>query len=116
MTVKTTGIEIKRFYSDKDFWPDDNGDTYHDSEEIFVDGTSLAIEKSIFDIPDSAVVRIRGGIVFRPMWDSNEPSFEAYFTRWKKMQTTTTIVIECDVTAKAAVIAAIKASGGKAVA
>ena len=116
MTVKTTGIEIKRFYSDKDFWPDDNGDTYHDSEEIFVDGTSLAIEKSIFDIPDSAVVSIRGGVVFGPMWDSHEPTFEAYFKRWKKRQTTTTIVIECDVTAKAAVIAAIKASGGKAVA
>lgn len=111
--MNTTGIEIKRFYSDKDFWPDDNGDTYHDSEEIFVDGTSLGIEESILDIPDSAVVRIRGGIVFGPMWDSNEPSFEAYFKRWKKMQTTVTLVIECDVTAKDAVVAAIKAAGGR---
>ena len=115
MTVKTTGIEIKRFYSDKDFWPDDNGDTYHDSEEIFVDGTSLDIEKSIFDIPDGAVVRIRGGIVFGPKWNSNEPTFEAYFKQWKKRQTTTTLVIECDVTAADAVVAAIKAAGGKVV-
>lgn len=113
MTVKTTGVEIKRFYSDKVFWPDDNGDTYHDSEEIFVDGTSLHIEKSIFDIPDSAVVRIRGGIVFGPMWDSNEPSFEAYFKQWKKRQTTVTLVVECDVATKDAVVAAIKAAGGR---
>lgn len=113
MTVKTTGIEIKRFYRDKDFWPDDNGETYHDSEEIFVDGTSLAIEKSIFDIPDSAVVSIRGGVVFGPMWDSNEPTFEAYFKRWKKMQTTVTLLIECDVTAADVVAAAIKTAGGR---
>ena len=115
MTVKTTGAEIKRFYHDKDFWPDDNGDTYHDDEEIFVDGTSLDIEKSILDIPDSAVVRIRGGIVFGPMWDSNEPTFEAYFKQWKKRQTTVTLLIECDVTAADVVAAAIKVAGGKVV-
>lgn len=34
MTTKTTGAEIKRFYADPAFWPEDGGDTYHDDEEV----------------------------------------------------------------------------------
>jgi hypothetical protein len=113
MTTKTTGAEIKRFYADPAFWPEDGGDTYHDDEEVRVDGVPLDPDKGIAEIPDTAVVTIAGGIVFSPKWDGNEPSFETYFKRWRKAQSTVSIIVECDVSKRDAVVAAIRAAGGK---
>jgi len=113
MTTKTTGAELKRFYADPEFWPEDNGDTWHDDEVITVDGTPMDHEKGIAGIPDTSVVAVSGGIVYSPEWDGNEPSFEAYFKRWKKKQSTVSLIVECDVTKRDAVVAAIRAAGGK---
>jgi hypothetical protein len=33
MATGTGGSEIKRLYNDPEFWPEDDGDTYHDDEE-----------------------------------------------------------------------------------
>lgn len=44
-----------------------------------------------------------------------EPSFETYFKRWKKKQATVSVIVECDVSKRDAVIAAIKAAGGKVI-
>lgn len=63
MAIKTSGAELKRFYSDEVFWPE-NSDVYHDDETIFVDGRLLGPDDDIFEIPDSAKVTIDGGIVF----------------------------------------------------
>lgn len=113
MTTKTTGAEIKRFYADPDFWPEDGGDTWHEEELITIDGTPIDTEKGIAEIPDAAVVTVSGGIVYSPKWDGNEPSFETYFKRWKKKQSTVSIIVECDVAKRDAVVAAIRAAGGK---
>ena len=38
MTTKTTGMDLKAFYSDPEFWP--NG-VWHEGEEIIVNGVDL---------------------------------------------------------------------------
>lgn len=114
MTTKTTGAELKRFYQDATYWPQDNGNTWHDDETITVNGEPFGHRLDIGTIPDSAVVTIEGGIVFGPQWTTdNEPSFEGYFKRWRKLQTTKSFVVECDEAKLDAVLAAIKAAGGK---
>jgi len=115
MATKTTGAEIKRFYCDPEFWPEDGGDTYHDDEEVSVNGKPMDRDQGIESIPDAAVVTVSGGVVFSKKWDGDEPSFETYFKRWKKKQNTVSVIVECDLAKRDAVIAAIKAAGGKVI-
>lgn len=116
MATKTTGAELKRFYQDPTYWPQDDGNTWHDDETITVNGDVKEFGVDIGSIPDAAVVTVEGGIVFGPQWKSdNEPSFEGYFKRWRKLQKTKSFVVECDESKLEAVMAAIKAAGGKVV-
>lgn len=116
MATKTTGAELKRFYTDAAYWPEDNGNTYHEEEYVEVNGIPLGDDASITDIADDAVVKIEGGIVFSDRWEHDRaPSFETYFKRWKKEQNTASIVVECDKAKLDAVMEAIKAAGGKVV-
>lgn len=94
MAVKTTGAEFKRFYNDKAFWPEG---TWHEDEVMTVDGKDQEGGVDIDALRDESEVRIEGGIVFGPQFDQNEPSFEGYFKRWRKLQTTATFVVECDI-------------------
>jgi hypothetical protein len=111
MTTKTTGAEFKRFYADEIYWPKDDGNTWHEEETVLVNGE--VHENDYETIPDDALVTIEGGIVFGPKWDENEPSFELYFKRWRKQQTTTTLVVEIDRSKEEYLRMAIKAGGGK---
>lgn len=111
MSTKTNGATFKRFYDDKTFWPQDDGNTWHEDEYVLVNDAEH--EGNYETIPDEAKVSIEGGIVFGPQWEGNEPSFETFFKRWLKLQTTTSIVIECDISKRDAVIDAVKAAGGK---
>ena len=116
MATKTTGAEIKRFYADPGYWPEDDGNTYHEDEYIEVNGAPLGDNDSINEIPDDAAVKIDGGIVFSDQWGHEKaPSFETYFKRWKKEQNTASIVVECDKSKLDALIEAIKAAGGKVI-
>ena len=111
MTTKTTGAEFKRFYMDEVYWPQDDGNTYHEDETVLVNG---AEHDGDYDtIPDNALVTIDGGIVLGPQWDGDEPSFETYFKRWRKLQSTASMVVEVGRAKEDALRAAIKAAGGK---
>ncbi len=113
MTTKTTGAEFKRFYNDKEIWPDD---TWAEDEVVTVDGSSFKNDDGMFDydtIPDAAIVTVAEGYVDGPQFDGEGPSFETYFKRWKKKQTTATLIVECPLDKVDAVKAAIKAAGGK---
>ncbi len=111
MTAKTTGAEFKRFYNDPELWPTD---TYCEDEVVTVDGATVPeYEFDYTTVQDAAIVTVAGGIVQGPQFDGNEPSFEAYFKRWKKKQTTATLIVECQLDKVDAVKAAIKAAGGK---
>lgn len=114
MPTKTTGAELKRFYKDDTFWPDDNGDTWHEDVKITVDGKELAESEYINDISDMSLVTIDGGIVFSKKWDEDKcPSFEAYFKRWKKQQDSVFILVEVPKSKLDAMTVALRAAGGK---
>lgn len=113
MTAKTTGAEFKRFYTDPNFWPQDDDNTYHAEENVSVNG--VVIEGDYENIPDDALVTIEGGIVFGPQWSDNEPSFETYFKRWRKQQSTIVIMVEVDRSKEESLLGAIKAAGGRIV-
>ena len=110
MTAKTTGAELKRFYADEEFWP--AGDVYHEDECITVDGADRPSHVDIDQIPDGANVTVAHGCIIG-LSDGDEPSFEAYFKRWRKKQTTASFVVECDLAKKAELVALLKANGGK---
>lgn len=114
MAVKTTGAEFKRFYSDEKYWPE-KSDTYHDDEIFRVNGDQVDDDFDMTKVPDNASIEIEGGIVMNsPLYkQGKEPSVEAYFKRWKKEQTVTTIAVECDVSKLKAIKAAVRAAGGK---
>lgn len=115
MPTKTTGAELQRFYGDPEFWPPDDGATWHEDELITVNGVPLSYEDSIKDIAGDAVVTVSGGVVYSKEFDGKEPSFESYFRRWRKKQTTAVIIVECDVANADTVKGAIRAAGAKVV-
>ena len=109
MTVKTTGAEFKRFYFDDAYWPDG---TWHEDEEIEVDGLPTSEDLAIENIPDTASMRIAGGVVMG-LADDSAPSVESYFKKWRKAQSTASFVVECAKDKEGAVRAAIRAAGGR---
>jgi hypothetical protein len=109
--IKTTGAEFKRFYSDATTWPDD---VWHDDECVLVDGGAWDHPEGYEAIPDAAKVEVSDGGVYG-LPNNKEISFEGYFKQWRKRQTTTTFLVECDLTKVDEVKAAVKAAGGKVV-
>lgn len=108
MTVKTTGAEFKRFYFDDAYWPDG---TWHEDEDLDVDGAPIHEDLAIEDIPDTASVKVTGGTVIG-LADGSEPSVESYFKKWR-MARSASFVVECDKDKEGAVRAAIRAAGGR---
>lgn len=113
MATKTTGAEFKRFYNDDKYWPEDDGNTWHEDALLSIDGVVQEDGIDIQVLADDAEVKIQGGVVYGPQWEGNEPSLEAYFKRWKKKQSTVSFLVECDQSRLDAVKAAIKAAGGR---
>lgn len=105
--IKTNGSEYKRFYDDETAWPDG---AWHEDELLLVNGYDW--DQGITEVPDNAIVSLSGGAVFG-LPNGGEPSLELHFRRWRLRQTTTTILVECDLAKIDDVKAAIKAAGGK---
>lgn len=105
--IKTLGAEFKRFYHDDQAWPDG---AWHDDELLLVNGDVWTQE--VTEIPDDAIVNLSGGAVY-DLPNGGEPSMELHFSRWRKRQTTTTILVECDLAKLDDVKAAVKAAGGR---
>jgi hypothetical protein len=114
MATKTTGVELKAFYSDTTFWPEG---VYHEDDEVIIDGVHRTDDQDIIDIPDEARVVVAGGVVLDlPGVDNDQaPSFEGYFKKWRKQQTTAFFTGECPKDILDAVLAAIVAAGGKVI-
>ncbi len=110
MVTKTTGAEFKRFYSDQSFWP---SDAYTEDEELMVNGHPFDQYADPTTIDDSALMTVAGGIVYLKAGDTDGPSLEAYFKRWRKVQTTVFLSIEVSKDKVDAVVAAIEHAGGK---
>ncbi len=110
MTVHTPGAQFKRFYQDPQFWPADNGVTYHDDVLLHVNGEPLPDDMDPGKVADDAKVSIvYGGVVYGA---GKEVGLDEYFLRWLELQTTVSFLVECDSTKFEAVKAAIEAAGG----
>lgn len=107
--IKTTGAEFKRYLNDDTFWPEG---AYYDDEILTVDSREWTREEGTDAIPDSAVVRIEGGVVLSPHGHFIQ-SMENHFKKWRKHQKATTIIVECDFDRLDELKAAIKSAGGK---
>ena len=110
MTVKTTGIVFKAFYSDLEYW-DDEGKTYHDDTLLCVDGVPVDDYDAIK--PDD-VVTIEGGYVINPKVGKSD-SFEGYFKHWRKRQSVTCLIVEIPKDKKVGLTALVKELGGKVI-
>lgn len=90
--MKTTGALWKEFYNDEAFWEG----YYHDDTLIFFD--DVEVEEYEDPLPGS-VVKIESGYVYKTDGDSftsHDLSLETFFKRWKKKQTTRTMVVTVD--------------------
>lgn len=109
MATKTSGKELKAFYADASFWKEG---VWHEDEEILVNGQAVE-DLEIANLNDTDEISIAGGYIFGPDWTHTEgPSFESFFRRWKKQQTTVTFVVQCDLNRADAIKAAIRVAGG----
>ena len=111
MTTKTTGAEWKRFYADKAYWPEHS---YHEDEELVVGGMTWTWEEEMTTIADAAVITVAGGIVYLADGNTEGPSVESHFRRWRKAQTTVFFSCEAPRDLADAVKSAILLTGGKA--
>ena len=109
MATKTTGAEFKAFYSDPLWWPEG---IWHEDEEVTICGLEPPDDFDLADVADAAILVISGGYVSDA--DSNDlGSFEGYFRKWRKKQTTATFLVECDLAKVGYVKACVKTAGGK---
>jgi hypothetical protein len=93
MMIKTTGAEFKRFYTDKSYWPEG---TWHDDEEILVDGKEFPHENDLMTVADAAIMRVAAGCVYEAQGyePDNWPSLEVYFRRWLREQSVVVVAVE----------------------
>lgn len=109
--VETNGVEWKRFYSDKVFWPEG---WFHDDEVITVDGKHAVTHSiDLTAVPDEARVTIEGGDVFKGEYDAKGPSLEEHFKAWRKKQDSVVMVIEVPKGKLQTISATVTAVGGK---
>jgi hypothetical protein len=119
MSIKTTGRDFKRFYTDDAVWkPAGSKDgAYFDDVTIYVNDADWdAGGKDYEDIPDDATVSFSGGSWY-PDQDTaaqyESRNFETVFKKWRKAQTHTTIIVEVALDNIEAMKAAVAAAGGK---
>lgn len=108
--VKTTGAEFRRFYQDKNWWDNDSGNIWVEDETIIINGQEQTEGVELDAINDSDAVVIDEGSVFGL---DDETSLETYFRRWRKKQNTVSFLVECDISKRDGIKAAIKAAGGR---
>lgn len=109
MTVKTTGTEFWSFYNDTAHWP---AGAWHDDTRILVNGAE--VDNYTGDtIPKDAQLVLDGGVVFLDERGKDSTSFEGFFKKWRKANSTAFLSVECPKDKLEAVKAAIRAAGGK---
>ncbi|HHH9443076.1 TPA: hypothetical protein ACP32N_005064 [Pseudomonas aeruginosa] len=114
MPTKTTGAELKTFYTDEKFWDeDDKHQAWCEDVILEVNGEEKDTSFSITDdLEHNDQVKILDGVV---MFNSDKDglSFETFFKRWRKQQNTAYLSVEAPKDKLDSIKAAIIAAGGK---
>lgn len=110
--MKTNGATWKKFVEDDKTW---KGGCYIDDVAMLVDGVDPGPEVVDSEIPDSAIVVIEAGYF---VWHTEDGGTESCclikkFKAWQKEQKTVTLTVTVDNIKRDALVAAIKAAGGK---
>ena len=107
--TKTTRAEFRAFCTDKAWWPDG---TWHEDEEVSIDGAQVDDDTDLSSVEDGGRLVLANGYVTNEQGDELG-SFEGYFRKWRKKQTTAFLAVEVPLDKADAVKAAIIAAGGK---
>jgi hypothetical protein len=110
MPTKTTGIEFKKFMNDPFVW---KGGRYLEDEEISVDGGEPCSVDEFDVINDSSIVVIHSGVIVDE--DNNYETLESEFRKWRKRQSTLTLLVEVSSDKADMVKKAIKDAGGRVI-
>lgn len=114
--AKTNGADLKAFFNDKGFWPDDDGETYYEDAAFTVNGRRIE-----YLDPDSLAetdqVQIKAGWVSTGDFKNDSIELTVYFRRWQRQRDkevgSRRLLVECDSAVLEAVKTAVKAAGGK---
>ncbi len=113
MTVKLSGAEWNSFYSNREFWPNDDT-TWHDDEIITINGHEIDLDFDLTSVPNTAKMTISGGVVHLNDAEHEKcPSLELYFKQWRKKQTVAMLVVEVSHKNVDILRSAIVKAGGK---
>lgn len=113
-----TGAELKAFYNDDKFWlkaddPRGEDGAWHEEVILSVNDEEQGEDFSIqYDLQDDDRVLILDGVVFFRDPETEGCSFETFFKRWRKKQSTVYLSVSVPKDKVDAVRAAIKAAGG----
>jgi hypothetical protein len=110
--MKLSGVEFKRYYQDPEFWPEG---LWHDDEEITVDGVAPEPGADLLAIPDTCVIDVKGGVLLLEKGESRFAgiAMDSHMRAWQRKQTVRNLLVEVDESKLEAVVAAIKAAGGR---
>lgn len=107
--MKTSGALFKQFYADPTYWPDDDGDTYHDDVLLAINGKEVPDGVDPSSIKDTdEVTFVSGGVV---EGRGNGVGLDEYFTQWLAEQTSVTFTVTCPKDKAEQVRAALEALG-----
>lgn len=110
---RITGAELKAFYFDDEFWFNSSDAVWHEDVILEVNGVTMEEDFSIHeDLKDDDLVSILGGEVVSILPDFDGCSFETFFKRWAKKQSTVYLAVQVPKDKLEAVREAIKAAGG----
>lgn len=115
MAVKMSGFEFKKFWNDSEYWPGKDGETYVEEEEITVNDVVIDELVDPDSVKDTDIVVINGGYINSDNESIDGRELEKHFKLWKKKQSKTTFLVECDKSNLDGIKSAILAAGGKVV-
>lgn len=107
MAIKTTGAQLKAFYSDDAYWPKES---YWDGD-ITADGTDLR-DLEYEHIPDEAIVVIGDGSVLS-QFGGDLGTIQSFFKKWLKKQSQAQVLVSCPKDKLMELKAALKSLGAK---
>jgi hypothetical protein len=110
MPVKMTGAEWNAFYADPDAIKEG---MWHEEEEIFVNGEPLEEDEDLSTLPDEAIVKVVGGVVYDQDYGSCGVPLKSCIRKWRGRQKTVWFACSAPKELAESVKAAITAAGGK---